>query len=782
VVRALKKSGADPTYLEFFGFTRPPFARLSQPAEIFHTEQYSILMAHLASATEQPDCLVVVCGADGSGKTTLLNRYITSLGEDISFATIDETCEGEKDFYSAFLRQLGFSDITGTAGELRRITKEFLINRGMAGDPVLMMIDNAQLVNPTVLEQLQRIAAIKVKNRRAISVVLAGNSDLVRVMESPAMSQTKFQSHVQFAIRVYTEEETANYVWHHLRLAGGSDAVKFSKEAHALIYRYTGGTPSLINMLCNALLTEAHTRETKVITEELVRTVADNRKLLPHVVPLQGKGRRKTDPDFKLVQPERQAEERITPRESTAKEPGKKSTSKAEKEDGDGKNLLDHISQLSEQFGELRAERMRALEDIGTRDKDISELREQLDLQTEEFEKLAKTLGENTEEIARLNKEVADGAKALAKSDTASKKLTADLKKEKAAVKKAKADTEKAEADIEKAEATAKEMGQLNSELQAAVKDLTTDLKMAGERVGEIDKLEKNVASLKDDIKKRDSELTTLQGALDAGNEAIGDLEERLKESQDECGALQTQVAAMEDLEESLMQKDARIAELKGELASFSEAIMSLQVGSEKFDTREDDVERDEGVSILKSNLKQVESKSSPEAELPEIELPEIELTLTGNTPGLIEGSKSIPPSESETLNVPMPEKKVAASEKAASPDETAEVPGVSTTAFEVVKDGKVEQVVEVPPGQSRVMIGRSENSELRLISEFVSRHHALISCTEKGLYIEDLNSFNGTLVNSKAITRCDLLPDDVVMIGDFEIRTKLGTAATRRS
>jgi predicted nucleic acid-binding Zn-ribbon protein len=364
---------------------------------------------------------------------------------------------------------------------------------------------------------------------------------------------------------------------------------------------------------------------------------------------------------------------------------------------------------------------------------------------------------------------VADGAKALAKSDTASKKLTADLKKEKAAVKKAKADTEKAEADIEKAEATAKEMGQLNSELQAAVKDLTTDLKMAGERVGEIDKLEKNVASLKDDIKKRDSELTTLQGALDAGNEAIGDLEERLKESQDECGALQTQVAAMEDLEESLMQKDARIAELKGELASFSEAIMSLQVGSEK-------------VSILKSNLKQVESKSSPEAELPEIELPEIELTLTGNTPGLIEGSKSIPPSESETLNVPMPEKKVAASEKAASPDETAEVPGVSTTAFEVVKDGKVEQVVEVPPGQSRVMIGRSENSELRLISEFVSRHHALISCTEKGLYIEDLNSFNGTLVNSKAITRCDLLPDDVVMIGDFEIRTKLGTAATRRS
>ena len=763
MARALEKAGTDPTYLEYFGFTRPLFAQLSDPSQIFHTEQYSTLMAHLASATERPDCLVVVCGADGSGKTTLLNRYIKSLGDDISFATIDETCDGEKEFYGAFLRQLGFSEITGTEGELRRITKEFLINRGMADDPVLMMIDNAHLVSPSVLEQLRSIAAIKVKNRRAISVVLAGNSDLVRVMESPAMSQTKFQSHVQFAIRAYTEEETANYVWHHLRLAGGIDAVKFSKEAHPLIYRYTGGTPSLINMLCNALLTEAHTLKTKVVTDELVRTVADNRKLLPHVVPLQSKGRRKTDPDFKLVQPDRQTEERITPRESTDKKPGKKQKSKAEASDPDGKNLLNHISQLSEQFGELRAERMRALEEIGTRDKDIDGLRKQLDVQTGEFEKLAKTLDENTKEIRRLNKGLSDGEKALEKSEKASKKLSADLKKEQSALKTAKD-------DIAKAEATANEMDQLNTELQAAVKDLTADLKMAGERVGEIDVLEKDAAALKDEIKKKDGEVATLEGALDSGNEAIGDIEEQLKESQNECAALRLQVAAMDDLEESILQRDARIAELKGELGSFSEAIMSLEVGAEKPETSDPEPAQDKGVSILNAELQQLESDSTPDAELQETEL-----TLTGNTPALIEGLKLIPPADSETVNVPLPDKKMAMPEQAASSDVTAEQPMLSSTTFEVVKDGKVEQVIALPEGQSRVMIGRAEDSELCLISEFVSRHHALISCTEKGLFIEDLNSFNGTLVNSKVITRCDLQPDDVVIIGDFEIRPRLG-------
>ena len=85
----------------------------------------------------------------------------------------------------------------------------------MAGDPVLMMIDNAHLVHPKVLEQLRLISAIKAKNHRVLSVVLAGNSDLVQIMDSPAMSQIKFHSHVHFNIRVYTREETANYVCHH---------------------------------------------------------------------------------------------------------------------------------------------------------------------------------------------------------------------------------------------------------------------------------------------------------------------------------------------------------------------------------------------------------------------------------------------------------------------------------------------------------------------------------------------------------------------------------------
>jgi len=667
VVRALENPGTDPTYLEFFGLKRPPFARLSRPSHIFHTEQYSLLMSHLATATGQSDCLVVICGADGSGKTTLLNRYITSLGDDICYVTIDETCNGKKEFYCAFLRQLGLSDITGTSRELWRITKEFLVHRGMAGDPVLMMIDNAHLINPTVLEQLRRISAIKVKDRRVLSIVLAGTSDLERIMDSPAMSQAKFHSHVHFNIRVYTEEETANYVWHRLRLAGGRDVVKFSDEAHPLIYRYTGGIPSLINMLCNDLLTEAYALKLHAITEDFVRTVADNRQLLPHVVPLQGKGRRRTDPDFKLVQADGQTGERITPRDSTTKESVKKPTPKPETLSVGEKNLLKQISQLSEQVGEFRADRMQALEDIGGRDKEINELRDKLDAQTAKSKKLTSALADNSDEIGRLQQALSDNTKALQNSARGSMKLATDLEKEKETAKTAQtAETEK-------------------------------------------------LASV-------------------------------LEDHSDEVGRLKQ---ALSDSAKALLKSEKASTKLSTDLERERKAANTAQTDNSNANAKVEELSR------LKSELQDVRQK------------------LTGTEAQLTENSKLIKQPKTEARNSPKPENQLAARSTASRPDSTAEQSGAIITAFEVIKDGKIEQVMEVAEGQSLIKIGRSEDSELRLTSEFVSRHHALIFCTEQGFYIDDLNSFNGTIVNSRTITRCALRAGDIVTIGDYQIRPR---------
>jgi type II secretory pathway predicted ATPase ExeA len=689
VARALENLIPDSTYLEFFGFARPPFARISQPSQVFYTEQYSLLMTHLANATEHPDSRVAIFGADGSGKTTLLNRYISSLGDDICFASIDDTCKGEKQFYCTFLNQLGFGDISGTPHELRHITKEYLVNRGMAGDPVLIIIDNAHLISPTVLEQLRWISATKVDDRRVLSVVLAGNSDLLRIMGSPAMSQIEFRSHVEFNIRVHTEEETANYIRHRLTLAGGGDLLRLSSDAHPLIYRYTGGIPSLINMLCNAVLTQAHARESHIVTAEHVRAVADDRRLLPHVVPLQCKGRRRSDPDFKLVHTKSETGECIAVRDTISRDPADKRAPRPNTPDVDVNKLLEKASRHAEQLGELEADKNRARQDIVKRDKIISELHEQLNAQAVEIEKQAGALGENAHEIARQTRALSDSTKALRKSEKATEKLASDLE---AARKVART----AQSEVAEGKATTAELNHVKSELLAKVSCLEADLELADERIVENDVLKRGKTKLEKETERMAGELHKLRGELLARDESLGGLEKLLHESQEECASLKPRAAALTNLEEAVSIKDARIAELQTELITCGEEILAL------------------------------------------------------------EADREVPEARGQEL--------------APEPHFVARQSDAAVSAFEIVRDGVIEQVMKVPKEKSRIMIGRSEDSELRLNSEFVSRHHALITCTEQGLCIDDLNSFNGTVVNFKKIAHCELQADDTVIIGDFRI------------
>ena len=602
---ALDNLDSDSSYLEFFGLSRPPFARLSAPSEVFHTEQCSLLAAHLGNAAGQPDCLVVLCGADGSGKTTLLNTYLLGLGEDTFFGVIDENCSGAVPFYCDFLRQLGFGDINGTLRELQSITKEFLIHRGMAGDSVLLIVDNAHLVNPAVLEQLRWLSAAKVDDHRVLSIVLAGNTDLIRIVNSPAMQQVRFRSHVQFHIRAYSEDEVASYIRHRLSIAGAVDSVKLSDDALPLIYRYTGGVPNLINTLCCSLLNKAHARESRVVSDELVREVADELRLLPHVVPLQGKGRRKTDPDFEPAQADAGESE---------------AAQKTAMSDSSITDLLGQVSRLSVELGELRADRKRNLKDIGAKEALIGELNGKLGNRRTECDELQNIVSSSTGEIKNLKKALADREKDLRGIEKTAAKLTTQLEKESARKKSL-------QADLGKARSRAKKLAQEKTELRAELRRLKADLKRADKQAAEFERVEQDAA----------------------------------------------------DLRKKLLEAEAQL-ESQAETATF--------VGEE---------------------IKQKPASGRKPSKKP--------------------------------VNV-----------------------------FKVCRDGKAEQVVGVAKGRSRLMIGRSEDSDLRLDSRFVSRHHALIFCSSDGQSIEDLNSSNGTIVNDEKVVRRELQSGDVIIIGDFEI------------
>ena len=81
---------------------------------------------------------------------------------------------------------------------------------------------------------------------------------------------------------------------------------------------------------------------------------------------------------------------------------------------------------------------------------------------------------------------------------------------------------------------------------------------------------------------------------------------------------------------------------------------------------------------------------------------------------------------------------------------------------------GTVIQEMELKDAQ--LTIGRKNDNNLVIEDPSVSGHHAKIVKIQSVFFVEDLGSTNGTVINNKAVDRCQLQDSDVIMIGNHRL------------
>ena len=87
---------------------------------------------------------------------------------------------------------------------------------------------------------------------------------------------------------------------------------------------------------------------------------------------------------------------------------------------------------------------------------------------------------------------------------------------------------------------------------------------------------------------------------------------------------------------------------------------------------------------------------------------------------------------------------------------------------LEIVNGGIGHKVVQI--GEGVTVIGRSPECDVQLAVENVSRMHARIKYRDEEYYLEDLDSTNGTYVNSIRVVGCVLRNNDLIEIGGVKI------------
>jgi general secretion pathway protein A len=83
--------------------------------------------------------------------------------------------------------------------------------------------------------------------------------------------------------------------------------------------------------------------------------------------------------------------------------------------------------------------------------------------------------------------------------------------------------------------------------------------------------------------------------------------------------------------------------------------------------------------------------------------------------------------------------------------------------------DGKT--IRDLTIDKPRIIIGRSSHNDLQVESRFVSRHHAMLIRNGNSTFLMDLNSTNGTIVNSRRISNQVLMHNDIISLGNHRLK-----------
>ena len=262
-------------YTELFRLRELPFRLSPDPEFLYLSKNHSRAKAYMESTIWFTDGFVVITGEIGSGKTTLIETFLRELEKDVVVAQINQTQVSAVEFLQAVLVQFGFSPFKMKKAELIATLNNFLIEQYAAGRKVLLIIDEAQNLSLRTLEEVRMLSGVETTKDKVLRIILAGQPELNAKLDSPELVQLAQRVRLRFHLSALSEEDSKAYILHRLEVAGSGGREIFDPQAFALIYRYSGGVPRLINTLCETAMMAAYTSDRDHVLLEDVKSAIE---------------------------------------------------------------------------------------------------------------------------------------------------------------------------------------------------------------------------------------------------------------------------------------------------------------------------------------------------------------------------------------------------------------------------------------------------------------------------------------------------------------------------
>lgn len=259
-------------YEEFFNFKELPFNVTPDPRFLYRSESHRDALAYITYGIFQKKGFIAVTGEVGVGKTTVVNAFIDLFQPSLEVAFVFSTKFPFDQLLYLVCNDFGLNVDGMNKAQMLLSLNRFLISQYENNRNTVLIIDEAQNLSPDVLEELRMLSNLETRDRKLIQIMLVGQPELETMLNLNEMRQLRQRIPGVCRIPMLSRQDVDKYIMYRLHVAtGDSQGPVFTEDALEEIYHYSGGTPRLINILCDRVLLLGYVGNTRTINGKIVR-------------------------------------------------------------------------------------------------------------------------------------------------------------------------------------------------------------------------------------------------------------------------------------------------------------------------------------------------------------------------------------------------------------------------------------------------------------------------------------------------------------------------------
>jgi len=261
-------------YCDFYQMRERPFNVTADPKFLYLNARYREALASLHYGITQRKGFVTLIGEAGTGKTTLLKKLLDDLDQTTRTVFVFNTNVTFDEILEYIFGEFDLPVHNGKRLYMLQRLNTFLLDELGKGRNVALLIDEAQDLDFTVLEDLRLLSNLETAKEKILQIVLSGQPELGQKLGNPGLRQLRQRVAVSARLFPLTREELTEYIQARLTAAAAADPKLFTRDAEERIFEISTGIPRLVNIVCDNALVIGYALGKKRIGADVVNEAA----------------------------------------------------------------------------------------------------------------------------------------------------------------------------------------------------------------------------------------------------------------------------------------------------------------------------------------------------------------------------------------------------------------------------------------------------------------------------------------------------------------------------